>query len=108
MCRHATFLCAIFEIIAHVKHASACARRQPEAGGRAPARLTTQCSDSRPGVTCALFILFSWNYDLFLTSLQTYKAAGWARRIIVVDNSEGHRLMHDPQVRQHRLQNLRT
>jgi hypothetical protein len=84
-------------------------RRHVRTGSRrpaAPAHLTTQCSDSRPGVTCALFILFSWNYDLFLTSLQTYRAAGWARRIIVVDNSEGHRLLHDPQVRQHRLQNL--
>lgn len=59
-------------------------------------RLIERRSAERPDVTCALFILYSWNYDLFWTSLQTYEAAGWTRRIIVIDNSDGHRLVHDP------------
>ncbi len=82
----------------------ACARRQQEPGDRPPGRLVTQCSEARPEITCAVFILFSWNYELFLTSLQTYEAAGYARRIIVVDNSDSHRLVHDPQAS---IQNFR-
>ncbi|EIE20118.1 hypothetical protein COCSUDRAFT_57844 [Coccomyxa subellipsoidea C-169] len=68
--------------------------RQQEPGDRPPGRLVTQCSEARPEITCAVFILFSWNYELFLTSLQTYEAAGYARRIIVVDNSDSHRLVN--------------
>ena len=70
--------------------------RQPEAASEARGRLIERRSVERPDVTCAVFILFSWNYDLFWTSLQTYEAAGWTRRIIVIDNSDGRRLLHDP------------
>ena len=35
----------------------------------------------------AVFMIYSWNYELFWTSLQTYMAAGWGRRVIVLDNS---------------------
>ena len=61
-------------------------------------QLDTSCSAQQPGLTCAVFILFSWNYDLFWTSLQTYMAAGWGRRIVIVDNSADKRIVHDARV----------
>ena len=62
-------------------------------------QLETRCSTHQPGLTCAVFILFSWNYDVFWTSLQTYRAAGWGRRIIIIDNSADKRILHDDRVR---------
>ena len=44
----------------------------------------------------AVFIIFSWNFPLFWTSLQTYMAAGWGRRVIILDNSPDHRILNDP------------
>ena len=44
----------------------------------------------------AVFIIFSWNFPLFWTSLQTYMAAGWGRRVIILDNSVDHRILNDP------------
>ncbi len=44
----------------------------------------------------AVFIIFSWNFPLFWTSLQTYMAAGWGRRVIILDNSPDHRILKDP------------
>lgn len=44
----------------------------------------------------AVFIIFSWNFPLFWTSLQTYMAAGWGRRVIILDNSPDHRVLNDP------------
>lgn len=57
-----------------------------------------QRSKSQPEVTSALFILYSWNYDLFWSSLQSYKAAGFGRRIIVIDNSYDRRIVNDAAV----------
>ena len=54
-----------------------------------------------PGLTSAVFILFSWNYDLFWTSLQTYVAAGWGPRLIIIDNSKSRRMLNDAKVRPH-------
>ncbi|BDA45364.1 hypothetical protein COCOBI_07-1510 [Coccomyxa sp. Obi] len=84
--------------IRHSRVAMSSSVRQPEAAFEARGRLIERRSAERPDTTCAVFILFSWNYDLFWTSLQTYDAAGWTRRIIVIDNSDGHRLLHDPKV----------
>ena len=47
----------------------------------------------------AVFILFSWNFDLFWTSLQTYVAAGWGPRLIIIDNSKDRKVLKDPKVR---------
>lgn len=79
------------------RHVPACTRRQQQEGADG-GRLIVQRGAARPDTTAAVFIIFSWNYDLFWTSLQTYEAAGWSRRIIVIDNSDGHRLLHDPKV----------
>ena len=46
----------------------------------------------------AVFILFSWNFDLFWTSLQTYVAAGWGPRLIIIDNSKDRKVLNDPKV----------
>ena len=46
----------------------------------------------------AVFILFSWNFDLFWTSLQTYVAAGWGPRLIIIDNSKDRKVLSDPKV----------
>ena len=43
----------------------------------------------------AVFIIFSWNYDMFLLSLRSYMAAGWGRRIVIIDNSKDARLTKD-------------
>lgn len=51
-----------------------------------------------PLATSALFILYSWNYDLLRTALQAYVAAGWGPRIIVIDNSSDKRILHDSPV----------
>jgi hypothetical protein len=59
----------------------------------------TQRSALQPGVTSVLFILFSWNYDMFWSSLQSYEAAGWGRRIVVIDNSDSRRIVNDVAVR---------
>lgn len=44
----------------------------------------------------AVFIIFSWNYEMFRASLQTYLAAGWGKRIIIIDNSPNRLIMDDP------------
>ena len=44
----------------------------------------------------AVFIIFSWNFPLFWSSLQTYMAAGWGKRVIILDNSINHRILKDP------------
>ena len=56
-------------------------------------------STLQPGLTSAVFILFSWNYDLFFTSLETYVAAGWGPRLIIIDNSKSRRVLSDAKVR---------
>lgn len=69
---------------------------QPQQPG---SRLDTACSLGRPGVTCAAFIMYSWNFDLFWTSLQSYLAAGLGPRLIVIDNSAGRRIVNDAKAR---------
>ena len=59
---------------------------------------------SEPGArqvdqSSAVFILFSWNYDLFWTSLQTYVAAGWGARLVIIDNSKDRKVLNDSKVR---------
>lgn len=44
----------------------------------------------------AVFIVFSWNFELFWVSLQTYMAAGWGKRVIIIDNSPGKLALNDP------------
>ncbi|KAK9901254.1 hypothetical protein WJX75_002645 [Coccomyxa subellipsoidea] len=46
----------------------------------------------------AVFIIFSWNYELFWSSLQTYMAAGWGKRVIIIDNSPDRIILNDPGV----------
>ena len=60
-------------------------------------RLDTACGLGRPGVTCAAFIMYSWNFDLFWSSLQSYLAAGLGPKLIIIDNSAGRRIVNDAQ-----------
>ena len=43
-----------------------------------------------------MFIIYSWNFPLFWSSLQSYMAAGWGKRVIVLDNSASKRVLRDP------------
>ena len=43
----------------------------------------------------AVFIIFSWNYELLRTSLDTYMAAGWGKRVIILDNSMDRIILND-------------
>ena len=63
--------------------------------------MAVQKSALDPGLTSAVFILFSWNYDLFWTSLQTYVAAGWGPRLVIIDNSKSRRVLNDAKVSLH-------
>lgn len=54
-------------------------------------------SNKQPRST-PVFILYSWNFDLFWTSLQTYVAAGWGPYLVIVDNSQDRRVLHDAKV----------
>ena len=49
-----------------------------------------------PGRHFAIFIIFSWNYELFRTSLDTYLAACWGKRVIILDNSMDRIILNDP------------
>ena len=49
-------------------------------------------------VTTPLFILYSWNYELFRTALDSYLTAGFGSCIIIVDNSADRRVYNDHQV----------
>ena len=49
-----------------------------------------------PGRHFAVFIIFSWNYELFRTSLDTYVAAGWGKRLIIIDNTLRKSIVNDP------------
>ena len=46
----------------------------------------------------ALFVLYSWNYAMFRSSLQSYVAAGLGPHTIVIDNSPDRRIARDPEV----------
>ncbi|CAL8471124.1 g10666 [Coccomyxa elongata] len=48
-----------------------------------------------PNHQFAVFIIFSWNYKLFWSSLQTFVAAGWGKRIIIIDNSPNRLVVND-------------
>lgn len=79
-------------------------RRRPSTGGSLDSvqgQLAVPKSGVDPGLTSAVFILFSWNYDLFWTSLQTYVAAGWGPRLIIIDNSKSRRVLNDAKVSLH-------
>lgn len=43
----------------------------------------------------AVFIIYSWNLEMFWSSLQTYMAAGWGKRVIIIDNSPDRHIVHD-------------
>lgn len=47
------------------------------------------------GPDCTVFIMFTWNFDLFRSSLQTYLAAGLGPCIIIIDNSKDRRILND-------------
>ncbi len=54
----------------------------------------------------AVFIIFSWNLEMFWASLQTYLAAGWGKRIIIIDNSPNRVIVNDAGGRQSPMKRL--
>lgn len=72
---------------------STCRQQLPEGGSSS--QLDAECS---PGATCALFIMHTWSFDVFFTSLQTYVAAGLGPHTVVIDNSESREALYNPQV----------
>ena len=47
----------------------------------------------------ALFVIYAWNREVLLSSLRSYAAAGFGRRIVVIDNSPSRNLTADEVVR---------
>ncbi|KAK9815537.1 hypothetical protein WJX72_005354 [[Myrmecia] bisecta] len=43
----------------------------------------------------AVFVVFAWNYDVFLIALRCYVTSGWGQRIIIIDNSKTQQLAND-------------
>ena len=54
----------------------------------------------------AVFIIFSWNLEMFWASLQTYLAAGWGKRIVIIDNSPNRVVVNDAGGRQSPMKRL--
>lgn len=46
----------------------------------------------------ALFVIYSWNYDVLMTSLEGYQAAGFSDSLIVIDNSPDRRIVGDEKI----------
>jgi hypothetical protein len=42
--------------------------------------------------------VYTWNYDVLLTALESYVAAGFGKNIIVIDNSSDRRIVGDERV----------
>jgi hypothetical protein len=51
-----------------------------------------------PEFSSALILLYTWNYELFWTSLQSYLVGGLGPHIIIIDNSEDARIVNDAKV----------
>ena len=58
-------------------------------------------SSSRPGQKrrFALFVIYSWNYEVLVTSVRSYAAAGLGAHLIILDNSPDRRIVGDEVVR---------
>lgn len=46
----------------------------------------------------ALFVIYSWNFEVLLTALESYAAAGFGRHIVVIDNSSDRRVVGSDKV----------
>ena len=67
--------------------------RVPEGASRIGASLPP------PGQHFALFVIFSWNYDVLVTAIASYIAAGFGETIIIIDNSPDSQIASDDKVK---------
>ena len=44
----------------------------------------------------ALFVIYAWNYEMLLTAVRSYAAAGFSRNLIIIDNTANSTLTDDP------------
>ncbi len=47
----------------------------------------------------AVFVIYSWNYEVLLTSVEGYQAAGFGDSLIIIDNSPDRRIVGDEKIR---------
>lgn len=73
------------------------------AAGRATmhGRKALPASSSPPGPDrrFALFVIYSWNYEVLVTSVRSYVEAGLGAHLIILDNSPDRRIVNDEVVR---------
>ena len=44
----------------------------------------------------ALFVIYAWNYEVLLTVIRSYVAAGFGKNLIILDNTSNSTLLGDP------------
>lgn len=44
----------------------------------------------------ALFVIYAWNYEVLLTAVRSYVAAGFGKSLIILDNTSNSTLLADP------------
>ncbi|KAK9901260.1 hypothetical protein WJX75_002993 [Coccomyxa subellipsoidea] len=53
----------------------------------------------KPRPRYALFVIYSWNYEVLLTSVEGYRAAGFGDSLIIIDNSPDRRIVGDDRIK---------
>ncbi len=46
----------------------------------------------------ALFVIYSWNYEVLLTAVEGYQAAGFGKSLIIIDNSPNRDIVGDERI----------
>lgn len=46
----------------------------------------------------ALFVIYSWNYEVLLTAVEGYQAAGFGKSLIIIDNSPNRDIVGDTRI----------
>ncbi|BDA45280.1 hypothetical protein COCOBI_07-0670 [Coccomyxa sp. Obi] len=69
-----------------------------------PATLARRVNEGRKGAEkskprYALFVIYSWNYEVLLTAVEGYQAAGFGKSLIIIDNSPNRDIMGDERIR---------
>lgn len=57
--------------------------------------LSVSTSTLAPERRFALFVIYSWNYEVLVTSVKSYVEAGFGRHLIILDNSPDRRIVSD-------------
>ncbi|CAL8471123.1 g10665 [Coccomyxa elongata] len=66
-----------------------------------PATLARRINEGRRGAEprYALFVIYSWNYEVLLTAVEGYQAAGFGKSLIIIDNSPDRDIVGDERIR---------